>query len=81
MSHTRWKANNWKRNKKEQALNPDRWDKLLQLCERHNVEFQWIKGHNFQTEKEWCDQLAEAAAHQPNLPTDIGYEKANNTLI
>ena len=70
----RWKSNNWKRNKKEKAINPDLWDRLLQLCEQHHVEFRWIRGHNFQTENEWCDQLAEAAAREPDLPVDSGYK-------
>ncbi|MDD5703810.1 MAG: ribonuclease HI [Dehalococcoidales bacterium] len=74
----KWKANNWKRNKKDKAINPDLWDRLLQLCEQHNVEFKWIKGHDFKTENEWCDQLAEAAANQPNLPVDAAYELDNN---
>jgi len=70
----RWKSNNWNRNKKEKAINSDLWDRLLQLCEQHHVEFRWIRGHNFQTENEWCDQLAEAAAREPDLPVDSGYK-------
>ena len=35
----RWKANNWKRNKKEKALNPDLWKQLLTLLDTHDVEF------------------------------------------
>ncbi len=70
----RWKSNNWKRNKKEKAINPDLWDRLLQLYEQHNVEFKWIKGHNLQTENEWCDQLAAAAARDLDLPVDSGYK-------
>ena len=77
----RWKSNNWKRNKKDKAINPDLWDRLLQLCEQRRVEFKWVKGHNLQPENEWCDQLAEAAARQPNLPVDAGYEPGSSTLI
>jgi ribonuclease HI len=73
----RWKSNNWKRNRKEKAINPDLWDRLLQLCEKQHVEFRWIRGHGFQTENEWCDQLAEAAAREPDLPVDSGYEPNN----
>jgi ribonuclease HI len=69
----RWKANGWKRNNKDKALNPDLWDRLLKLCERHQIEFRWVRGHNSQTENEWCDHLAEAAAREPNLPEDSGY--------
>ena len=42
---TRWRANGWRRNKKEKALNPDLWTELLDLCVVHDVEFVWVRGH------------------------------------
>ena len=73
----RWQANGWKRNKKEHALNPDLWQELLDLSQQHNVEFRWVKGHDGNPENERCDQLAVQAAHEPNLPVDIGYQSQN----
>jgi ribonuclease HI len=70
----KWQGNNWMRNKKDKAINPDLWERLLNLCERHTIEFLWVKGHDSQTENEWCDQLAVQAARQPDLPIDAGYE-------
>ena len=32
----KWRANGWMRNKKEKALNPDLWERLLNLCEKRN---------------------------------------------
>jgi ribonuclease HI len=75
----KWKANNWKRNNKDKAINPDLWERLLKLCDLHSVDFRWVRGHAAQTENEWCDQLAEAAARQPNLPVDTGYNPENGT--
>ena len=72
----RWRANGWKRNKRDRALNPDLWERLLQLCERHEVEFIWVKGHALSSENALCDKLALQASQQPNLPCDDGYEKA-----
>ena len=69
----RWRSDGWMRNKKEKAINADLWERLLQLCEQHDVKFRWVKGHDSQTENEWCDQLAEAAARRPDLPADPGY--------
>ena len=71
----RWQANGWKRNKREQALNPDLWKRLLQLSEYHDVKFSWVKGHAGSPENIRCDQLAMQAAQQPNLPADEGYIK------
>ncbi len=54
----KWRDNGWMRNKKEKALNPDLWEKLLALLEKHQVEFVWVKGHDGHSENERCDKLA-----------------------
>ena len=54
----KWKQNGWKRNKKDPALNPDLWDRLLQLTSIHEMEYNWVKGHAGHPENERCDQLA-----------------------
>ena len=69
----KWRANGWKRNKTEQALNPDLWQRLLAASESHQVEFKWVRGHAGVAENERVDKLAVTAAHQPGLPTDSGY--------
>ncbi len=58
----RWRANGWRRNKTEFAENRDLWAQLLELCEKHQVRFEWVRGHNGNLENERCDQLANAAA-------------------
>ena len=54
----KWKQNGWKRNKKDAALNPDLWERLLQLTSIHEMEYNWVKGHAGHPENERCDQLA-----------------------
>jgi len=79
----RWQANGWKRNKREKALNPDLWQRLLQLCDYHDVEFRWVKGHAEIPENVRCDELAMQAARRPDLPEDEGYpsqKTAQSTL-
>jgi len=66
----RWRANGWRRNKKEMALNIDLWRKLLELIEKHECTFNWIKGHAGHPENERCDTLAVEAAHGNNLLED-----------
>jgi len=58
----KWRANGWMRNKKERALNPDMWKRLLDACDRHDVSFEWIRGHTGHAENERCDELANIAA-------------------
>ena len=69
----RWQANGWKRNKKEMAVNPDLWERLLMVSKPHDVDFRWLRGHSGIVENERCDRLAFAAATQSGLPEDSGY--------
>ena len=73
----KWRANGWRRNKREKAVNPDLWATLLARCAEHRVEFRWVRGHAGDRENERCDRLAVAAARQPNLPADPGYPPRN----
>jgi ribonuclease HI len=73
----RWQANGWKRSNKEKAINPDLWERLLDLCKIHKVQFQWVRGHAGHSENERCDELATAAARCPNLAADEVYEKTS----
>jgi ribonuclease HI len=69
----RWRANGWLRNKKDKAVNPDLWGRLLDLCSLHVVEFKWVKAHSGNPENERCDKLSRQAASRPGLPEDTGY--------
>ena len=71
----RWKKNDWMRTKTEKALNADLWSELLDLCEKHEVAFHWVKGHAGVAENERCDFLVNEAQAQSGLPPDIGYEE------
>ncbi len=55
-----WRKRGWKKSDGKPALNPDLWDRLLELLELHEAEFCWIKGHVGHTENERCDRLAVA---------------------
>ncbi len=54
----KWKENNWMRNKKDKALNPDLWEKLLIEIEKHDMRYTWVKGHAGHPENERCDEMA-----------------------
>ena len=70
----RWRANSWKRNEIDKAMNPDLWEKLLDLCDKHQVEFYWVRGHSGNIENERCDKLAVKASQKFDLPSDLGYQ-------
>jgi len=68
-----WRRNGWRKADKQLAMNPDLWERLLTLCARHSVRFEWVKGHAGNVENERCDALANAAALLEELQPDPGY--------
>lgn len=59
-----WQRKGWKNSKKEEVANRDLWERLLELCSRHAVEWVWVRGHAGHAENERCDELARAAIEQ-----------------
>lgn len=53
-----WRAKGWKKADGKPALNPELWERLLDLTEKHRVTFVWVKGHAGHPENERCDRLA-----------------------
>jgi ribonuclease HI len=74
-----WKKRDWWRTNKERAENADLWERLLALCETHQAEFSWGRGHAGNLENERCHQLSMTALRQPDLPADEGYENKPET--
>ena len=73
-----WRRRGWKRRlengESAPAANADLWSELLDLCDRHRVIFEWVRGHAGNVENERCDVLARAAAAAANLSVDTPYE-------
>lgn len=53
-----WQKKNWIKSDKKPALNVDLWKQLLLLLDKHEVTFNWVKGHAGHPENERCDRLA-----------------------
>ena len=53
-----WQARGWVKPDKSPALNPDLWERLLELLEIHTVKLVWVKGHAGHPYNERCDALA-----------------------
>ena len=54
-----WRARGWKKSDGSPALNPDLWDRLLTLCEKHKITFVWVRGHDGHPYNERCDAMAQ----------------------
>lgn len=61
--------------------NPDLWLRFLKAYRQHQVDFQWIKGHNNHPQNERCDELAVYASNLPTLLVDAFYEKEEGKLF
>jgi ribonuclease HI len=71
-----WEKINFKAKK-----NPDLWMRFLKIYRKHQVDFQWVKGHNSHPQNERCDELAVMASQQGNLSIDEFYEREEGKLL
>ena len=55
-----WRAKGWKKADKKPALNPDLWEILLNLCEKHHLHYHWVKGHADNPKNNRCEEMAVA---------------------
>jgi ribonuclease HI len=55
-----WKKNGWKNAAKKPVKNADLWKRLDEATKRHQVKWEWIKGHAGHAENERADELARA---------------------
>ena len=53
-----WQKNGWKKADKKPALNPDLWEELLFLTDKHQMRYHWVKGHAENPYNNRCDELA-----------------------
>ena len=53
-----WRKRGWIKSDKKPALNPDLWEILLTLTEKHDVRCHWVKGHASNPKNNRCDELA-----------------------
>ncbi len=68
----------WQKKGFKGKKNPDLWQRFLKIYPKHNVRFEWVKGHANIPENERCDQLAVAAANGKDLLIDQGYEDSQS---
>ncbi len=57
-----WQANGWLTKDKKPVKNSELWRELIAQCDRHQVEWRWVKGHAGDRYNEIADELATSAA-------------------
>lgn len=55
-----WKKNGWRNASKKPVKNTELWQRLDIANARHNVTWEWVKGHAGHPENERADELARA---------------------
>ncbi|MEP3298060.1 MAG: ribonuclease HI [Pseudoruegeria sp.] len=55
-----WKKNGWKTSTRKPVKNEDLWRRLDEAQARHQVTWEWVKGHAGHPENEKADELARA---------------------
>ena len=66
----------WQKKGFKGKKNADLWKRFLLIYQKHNVSFQWVKGHAGHPENEKCDLLAVEASDFKELLIDQGYEQS-----
>ena len=59
-----WKKRGWVKSDKKPALNPDLWEQLLALTNRHQLRYHWVKGHAENPYNNRCDEMAVAESRK-----------------
>ena len=66
----RWKAGGWVTSAKRAVANQDLWMALDEAMQRHQIEWQWVKGHAGDPLNERVDRLAVSMIPRTSLPLD-----------
>ena len=53
-----WKKRGWRTASRKPVANRDLWERLDAAIQRHDIEWQWVRGHTGQAGNERADELA-----------------------
>jgi len=62
-----WKRNQWRTSAKKPVKNQDLWQLLDELTSRHEVTWEWVKGHSGHPDNELADALANRGIDELSL--------------
>ena len=57
----RWKTEDWRRADRKPVKNVDLWRRLDDAARRHEIRWEWVKGHSGHPDNERADRLAREA--------------------
>src|SRR3989338_564581 len=57
----KWQKSGWRNSQKKSVKNADLWQALVNETKRHQITWQWVRGHSGHPENAIADQLANKA--------------------
>ena len=63
-----WNKRGWVNASKQPVKNADLWHDLIEAVRRHQVSWEWVRGHSGHPENERVDRLASDAADEAGRP-------------
>mgnify|MGYP000542022682 CR=1 FL=1 len=66
-----WRARGWVKSDKKPAKNPELWGRLLDLLDKHEVRFHWVKGHADNPYNNRCDVPIQKLSPSRSVKTEI----------
>ena len=72
-----WQKRGWIKSDKKPALNPDLWERLLALTDRHEMHYHWVKGHE-ENEK---PRMVKSPWFEREVPFDLAAETGTRKVI
>lgn len=70
-----WKESGWVRKAGRRVPNSDLWERLLDLDDKYDLTYIWVKGHSGDRFNEVADALSYKAIESQNKIEDVGYLK------
>ena len=62
-----WKRNGWKTKTKEEVMNRDLWERLVDVVTGKSIEWNYVGGHSGIVGNERCDEIATAFADNKEI--------------
>jgi ribonuclease HI len=66
-----WVRRGWRTGDNKPVANKDLWERLTAAASKHEVEWQWVRGHSGHVENERVDKLATAEAARAKEQLDV----------
>ncbi len=63
-----WRRRQWKTSAGKPVKNQDLWQRLVKALEKHQVQWEWVRGHSGHPENERADRLANLAIDEMQQP-------------